>query len=304
MKKNHFIISSGIALFACIMIFAILSFDKAATHGYDLNQPAVQWSLPDTLREISGITLIDETTIACIQDENGILFVYNLDENDIVRQQPFHLNGDYEGIAKAGSTIYVLRSDGMLFAIQRYNSDQPLVDSISTGIPVDNNEGLCYDTKGNRLLIACKNKSRMSKDQKNIRSIYAFDLKTKVCSPEPVFNFDLNELKRFALEKHLDFPMKEKKQGNAPEIKEPVIKFRPSEIAIHPITHQIYLLSAMDYALFVFSSEGKLTDIRLLDKELFNKAEGITFLDNGDMLISNEGQQKKPSLLRFNYDPK
>jgi hypothetical protein len=304
MKKNHFIISSGIALFTCIMIFAILSFDKAATRGYDLNQPAVQWSLPDTLREISGITLINETTVACIQDENGILFVYNLDENDIQRQQPFHLNGDYEGIAKAGSTIYVLRSDGMLFAIERYNSARPLVDSIATGIPVDNNEGLCYDANENRLLIACKNKSRTSKDHKNTRSVYAFDLKTKTCSPEPVFNFDLNDLKRFALEKQVNFPMKEKKQGDVPEVKEPVIKFRPSEIAIHPVTNQIYLLSAMDYALFVFSPNGKLEDIRLLDKELFNKAEGITFLDNGDMLISNEGQQKKPTLLRFNYDPK
>ena len=28
-------------------------------------------------------------------------------------------------------------------------------------------------------------------------------------------------------------------------------------------------------------------------------AEGITFLQNGDMFISNEGQQNKPTLLRF-----
>lgn len=39
----------------------------------------------------------------------------------------------------------------------------------------------------------------------------------------------------------------------------------------------------------------------LLNPLVFNKPEGITFFENGDMMISNEGQHKKPTLLRFNY---
>jgi len=38
-----------------------------------------------------------------------------------------------------------------------------------------------------------------------------------------------------------------------------------------------------------------------LDPRVFNKAEGITFMENGDMLITNEGQDHRPTLLRFNY---
>jgi hypothetical protein len=51
--------------------------------------------------------------------------------------------------------------------------------------------------------------------------------------------------------------------------------------------------------LFIFDADGELVTLELLDANLFNKAEGITFLPNGDMFISNEGQQHKPTLLRF-----
>jgi hypothetical protein len=30
---------------------------------------------------------------------------------------------------------------------------------------------------------------------------------------------------------------------------------------------------------------------------MFNKAEGIAFFENGDMLITNEGQDNKPTFL-------
>lgn len=288
-------------MFACIMVFSILSFNKVVTDGYDFSQPTLQLSLPDTLREISGITLVDESTVACVQDENGILFFYDIHENDIIRQQQFNLDGDYEGIAKVGSNIYVLRSDGVLFAIKNYNSKQPKIDSIATNIPVDNNEGLCYDRDHNRLLIACKNKSRNAVGKRNTRSIYAFDLSSNTCSADPLYEIDLQDLKAFAKEKHVDFPKRAKAPGKEHGSDEPILRFRPSEIAIHPISKRLFMLSAVDHALFIFSPAGQLVHIELLNPEVFNKAEGITFLENGDLLISNEGQAKKPSIVRFNY---
>jgi hypothetical protein len=54
--------------------------------------------------------------------------------------------------------------------------------------------------------------------------------------------------------------------------------------------------------LFVFNYEGGIKNIFLLNPLLFRQPEGITFLENGDLLISNEGQSKSPAtLLRFNY---
>jgi hypothetical protein len=273
------------------------AFSSEKTTGYNLNKPDHTLILPDTLREISGLTEINTSFIACIQDENGILFIFDIINNRIKKQYNFHIDGDYEGITRVGKTIYILRSDGKLFEISDYDSEKFTLQSYITGIPASNNEGLCYDADNNRLLLACKSKLGKGPEFKNQRVIYGFDLKTKKLSVQPVYNFDVTTIKQFALENELSLPVRAKKYGS-----EPVIKFFTSAIGIHPLTKKLYLLSASDHMLFIFDRNGKLEHIELLNpEELFNKAEGITFFSNGDMLITNEGQDKKPTLLRFNY---
>lgn len=264
--------------------------------GYDLTKPNSTLILPDILKEVSGLTDIDTATIACIQDENGILFIYDITSNSIKKQYNFHIDGDYEGVALAGKTIYILRSDGTLFEISDYEANDAALQTYATGIPADNNEGLCYDVTNNRLLVACKSKHGKGPLYKDKRAIYGFDLSTKKLSAEPVFNFDVETVKTFAKQKKLNLPVNDKKQGAGP-----VIKFSTSAIAIHPFNKKLYLLSAADHLLFVFNTNGMLEEIEQLNPKLFNKAEGITFFSNGDMLITNEAQDKKPTLLRFNY---
>lgn len=275
--------------------------EKKYETGYTITAPDQRFILPDTLREISGHTGIDSTTLACVQDENGIVFIYDVVNNKIKDQFTFNIDGDYEGITRVGKIMYILRSDGMLFEISDYESKDFKLNSYETGIPADNNEGLCYDADNNRLLIACKGKVGKGREYKDKRVIYGFDLSTKELSDEPVFDFDLQAINAFAAEKDIDIPVKEKKKGPS---KAPSIKFRPSAICIHPFTKKLYLLSASDHMLFIFDMEGNVEHIELLDEVTFNKAEGITFFENGDMLITNEGQDKKPTLLRFNYNVK
>ncbi|MBK6443762.1 MAG: SdiA-regulated domain-containing protein [Bacteroidetes bacterium] len=264
--------------------------------GYDLSKPDTVLILPDTLREISGLTDIDTATIACIQDENGILFVYDILRNEIREQYNFHVDGDYEGITLVGKTMYILRSDGSLFEIVDYEARNFKLHHYTTGIPANNNEGLCYDPDNNRLLVACKSKPGKGPEYKDKRVIYGFDLSTKKLSDEPVFSFELPVIKAFAQEMKLNLAVREKKNGA-----EALIKFFPSAIAVHPVTKKLYLLSAVDHMMFIFDSTGKLEHIEQLSPKLFNKAEGITFFANGDMLITNEAQRMKPTLLRFNY---
>jgi hypothetical protein len=49
---------------------------------------------------------------------------------------------------------------------------------------------------------------------------------------------------------------------------------------------------------------GEIENIERLNPSLFSNAEGIAFFENGDMLITNEGQNKSATLLRFNYKKK
>jgi hypothetical protein len=263
--------------------------------GYDLSNPDKIYFLPGILHEISGITEIDDSTIACIQDENGILVIYDLSKNSIRKYFTFQSNGDYEGIARAGNKIFVLRSDGILYEIPDYKSAGLTSLSFKTGIPAKDNEGLCYFKKNNMLLMGPK--SDIEDKKKDKRAIYGFSLETKKPLDKPVIKFDLEEIKEYAIKNKLILPLSEKKN----EKPEPKIELRSSAIGIHPLTNKLFLISGIEKILFVFDLNGTLEYMEKLDPKLFNQPEGITFLNNGDMLISNEGGQGNATLLRFNY---
>ena len=285
--------------FSLLIIFTCcgnIKEPKTKLKGYNLDSSENKMIMPDILREVSGLTYLEGSLFACVQDENGILFIYNSKTNEIEREVSFHEDGDYEGIAKVNEVIYILRSDGVIFEIENYKSEKLLTHEYPTGIPADNNEGLCYDNNNNRLLVACKGKIGKGPEFKDKRVIYSFDLTTKKLSNEPILEIDLQEVKNFAILNKIQLPTREKKKGE-----EPVIRFRTSAICLHPITGELFLLSAADHMLFVFNESHDLIHIEMLNPEMFNKAEGITFFDNGDMLITNEGQEASPSLLKYTY---
>lgn len=252
---------------------------------YTMNSPNYKLELPPILHEISGLTIIDDKTIACVQDEKGIVFIYDLVANSIVKQLVFGEDGDYEDIAKVGETFYILRSDGAIIEFADYNSSTPKTTIYETNIPAKDNEGLHYDNLNNRLLIGTK-----SKIEKNQKGIYSFDLATKKLAAKPVFTFD-TEL--------LDKQVKAK--GIAINNKKGALKFKISAIAFHPKDRNLYVLSSNEYLIFVFDSDGGLIEVAELDPTLYPQAEGIAFYENGDMLISNEGAEGKPNILKLVY---
>lgn len=268
--------------------------------GYDFSKPVLKDDLPVSLHEISGLAIIDSVTVACIQDENGILFFYDIKQHKIRNQITFGVNGDYEGITLVDKTLYILRSDGVLFEIKDYNTRKLSIKTYATQIPATNNEGLCYDASKNRLLIGAKGRINKDPQFRDQRFIYEFDLKTKNLNPKPVFNFNVYDVNLSSKLNGAVLPTKKDKKGN---IYETGFKVNTSEIAIHPITKQLYVLSATDHCLFMFNMNGKLENTKQLDPILFNKSEGLSFFPNGDLIISNEGQARQPTLLRFNYRP-
>jgi len=266
-------------------------------NSYNLLSPDKTLILPERLREVSGVTILDSVTVALIEDEDGILFIYDLRGNGIKSQIVFAGYGDYEDIALVNRTIYVLRSDGALFAISDYASNGLKVSFFNTGVPSADNEGLCYDKMNDRLLIGCK--GDIHKDQfKNKRAIYSFNLKTMKLLPEPVFVFDTESVNRFYNNNRVDTKGDKGKKDKKKEI-----GFRMSALSIHPVTGNLYLLSATDNILCVVNKSGSIDSIEELDKDMFLQPEGIAFFPNGDMLITNEARNKKPTLLRFNYLP-
>jgi len=291
-------------MFKVISILFVLScifINSDKQIGYDFTNPNLNIVLPSSLQEISGTVILDSNTIACIQDENGILFLYDMQHFRIRKEIHFGPDGDYEGIAKVNHTLYILRSDGVIFEIEDYLSNKLQVKEYNTTIPAINNEGICFDAVNNRLLIGEKGKINKDPLNKTYRCIYGFDLKSKTLNHLPVYNFNTVDINLFAKISGFQYTKAANKKGNLEEVN---LKFNTSEIGIHPITKELYVLSATDHCMFIFDTNGKLEKIEQLNPIMFNKPESLSFYSNGDLLISNEGQSHHPTLLRFNYQKK
>lgn len=264
--------------------------------GYDLSKPDARLVLPPILMEVSGITWLSQDMLLAEQDEDGMIFFYDTKLNRIASQKTFGLPGDYEDIAVKGKTIFVLRSDGTIFRIEDYSQSQPKTLSFASLVPAPDNEGLCFDSKLNRLLIAPKGRINDEKSR-NRRFVYSFSLVTGKPESTPAFTIELSDVRRFALGNNPEL-VKKNKDG---KVKEPDIALEASAIAIHPITGRLYMISASDRLLFVFGSGGKTEKIYLLHPKLFPQPEGITFSPSGDMYISNEGRDGAATILKFSY---
>jgi uncharacterized protein YjiK len=264
---------------------------------YNLSAPDKVYTLSASLREISGITELDQSTIACVQDEHGTIYIHDINTNQSIRKINFGGEGDYEGIARVDKSLYIQRSDERLTGIENFNSENYKKTVYETKIPGKDIEGLCYDKKNNRLLIVPKEISEDKPENKGKRFIYGFDLASKKLVKDPVIKLDLKAVKKFAVDNNIKVPMKEK-HGKK---KEPDIEMRISEISINPVTGKLYALSGSERLLFVFDLNGNIEFLERLDKDLFPQAEGITFMQNGDMFISNEGKNSAATLLQFNF---
>src|SRR5687768_17590814 len=57
-----------------------------------------EWILPEELKEISANVFQDDTHMACIQDQDGVIYSYNLHSKSIDGKIEFAGKGDYEGL--------------------------------------------------------------------------------------------------------------------------------------------------------------------------------------------------------------
>lgn len=298
----RFSIKLSFVLFVTILLF---SFNEGSNFvinpkepPYHLTQPTTRIALPSILQEVSGLTDIDSQYIACVQDEKGIIFIYDINAQRIAREIVFGEDGDYEGITRVGKTFWILRSDGNLLEVTGSLNGKPKTTLHETMIPATNNEALCYDQVNHRLLIGCKSKPGKGKAFNDIRVIYGFDLNQNKMLANPVYQFSVSETIKLGKDLGIEFPTKIKKKTNQRVTN---FKFGISGIGIHPITKDLYVLSAVDYLLLIYDNNGAFKLMKQLSPNTYKQAEGITFLENGDLFISNEGQDKIPMLYYYEY---
>lgn len=274
-----------------------ITIDAGYVFPYAMNKPDQVQLLKKELKEISGLSMLGKKNLAAVQDEDGILYVLTK-KGKIKKEHHFFAPGDYEGVEVVGDEIYVVKSSGKIFRITGLGKNKQNVTTYKNFLNKQANiEGLTYDKKNNRLLLAAKGK--MADNDSFSRSIYAFDLKTQELLEEPIFTIDLN-----LIHSYLDSGEPIKYLEKITEKLDPAhggFIFAPSGIAIHPITGNYYLISSVGKMLMILNPEGEIVHIEKLKKKVHQQPEGICFEPDGTLWVANEGKRSEAFLLRYKF---
>lgn len=251
---------------------------------YELTSPDKVFQLPYDLQEISGLSYFRDSIVVAVQDELGKLFFYDYKKGNVLDVFSFGNEGDYEGVEVVGDMIYVVKSNGNMHVI---DAKAKKIELVKTKLKIKNDvEGLAYDSLNHQLIFACKGSPSLNKKAQKGKSFYAYNIDLNELIEEPLFNVTNKRISSFL--------KKEKKKTKVNE-------FKPSGIAIHPITRHIYVLAHGGKLLLVFDESYEIIGLSSLRDKLFRQPEGICFIPNGDLLISNEGQGGRATLLYFKY---
>lgn len=267
------------------MFFYTLIFISiaAAANGqipYSFDNPDKVDKLPKKLSEISGLSYVSPGILACINDEKGSIYTFNIEDGDLEEKYAFGKSGDYEGIEIIDETAYILRSDGTLFKVKNPFLPDAKTSKIKTPLGEKNDaEGLAYYPAKKWLLIACKKRAGIEEKMKGTRSIYVYNLKKKKLKNKPWISISLEELGK---KRHYS-------------------GFEPSGIAVHPITNDLYVIAAAGQALIILDKKGKIKYFVKLPRKVYRQPEGICFAPDGTLFISNEGAGGKATILTFKY---
>jgi hypothetical protein len=207
--------------------------------------------------------------------------------------------GDFEGLTRVGEDYLALRSDGLVFRLRPEKGLFAVHDTFRLAVLHNNLEGLGYDEQAGRVLVSPKDIAKGGPDMRDRRVLYAFDPFSATHPVEEVLQLSLQDLMTQAKALGISIPMK--RTDNGREV--PALKLRYSSVAVHPRSGHYYLLSAVDRSLLVLDRAGTLMHLAWLDERLLPKPEGITFLANGDLVLSSEGKGRTPVVVRYAMKP-
>jgi hypothetical protein len=148
---------------------------KASIPGYDLARPSASFDLPPALAEISALTDVDDHTVACVQDEHGVVYFVDLRRGAVTRSSRFGPDGDYEGLTRIGDDLWVLRSDGLVVQLVPHGDTFAVGKQLTLAIGHQDIEGLGYDPFQKHILVVPKDPPEGTKDARRQRFVFAVD---------------------------------------------------------------------------------------------------------------------------------
>jgi uncharacterized protein YjiK len=262
----------GVIIVVVLLVIACFPKKKKSDYvvSYDFQNPAKSMVLPDSLKEISGLSFYRESQLACVNDEKGTVFIYDLQKEQIIEQIEIGNDADYEGIEVVDNEIFTMKSNGKIKGFKINGGEERKIDC--THDDVVEYEGLGYNPRTKSLLLVTK---ELKKDKNDKKIIYAYHLEKETFTKNISISDDII------------------KGSNGKKA------FAPSGIAVHPLTGELYVISSQGKKLLILSAEGEKLALIGLDEKLFPQPEGICFAPNGDLYISSEGEDGDGHILKF-----
>jgi uncharacterized protein YjiK len=248
--------------------------------GYDLNKPS-KYNLRTELDEISGLEYYPkDTSVFAISDDKGSLYKIHLTGQFQIERWKFSKGKDFEDIVLHDSIFYVLSSKGEVNAFKFKLANEIVLDNYKLDVQGKNEfEILYFDKTSDKLVMICKD---CEADPKQAVTAFSFNPHSRTFSDTPYFTINASDI--------------------AEKMSEDKVKFKPSAANIHPITHELFIISSVNKALVVADSIGQIKSVYPLDPNIYKQPEGLTFTPTGDLIISNEAAEVGPAnILIFKY---
>lgn len=236
------------------------------------------FTLPSLLMEISGLAAAGDNSVFAHNDEFAIVHELSLSDGRPIRIFALGdptIEGDFEGIAAASGMVYLVTSDGLIYAA-RPGADRERVAyrTHETGVGrLCEVEGLSNAPTTGHLLLLCK---RLRRDGAGARlEIYRWPIGSEAAEPEPWLSLDLNEFLS---------------DQDAAEL-------RPSGLEWDARRGRLLVISARNNMLLELGENGDVLATHKLDARRHRRTEGIAVLPECRVALADEGAETRAARL-------
>jgi hypothetical protein len=252
--------------------------------GYDADA-FVQWKLPGDLREVSGLALDAAGHLLAHEDERARVWRIALDGPQVIATYDLGapaLRGDFEGIAWHDGRLYLVTSAGELLVAEPGDGGAGLAyRRFDTGAGRwCEVEGLEYEPATEALLLACK--TARSEAARGYLTVLRWSTATARLLEAEAIRLPLSEvLPRLGID-----------------------DLNPSGIALVPGSGTLLLVAARQRVLVEITPAGELvTAVPLPRREAHRQAEGVVVTRAGDLVVADEGGDKRGRLSVYRAVP-
>ena len=257
---------------ACLVILSIALLSACDSHE---NPGDLQLKLPKNLREISGLSALDDGTLLAIADEKAQIYRIDTAAQDVSKYgamgDPVG-KGDFEGIDVLNEFIYLTTSQGSLWR-QRKGAPDTRYEVITTDAEDwCEIEGLAAWHEENSLLLLCK--TVFTPADKNALIVLIWSAQEPHAKLRPLIMKPYTELG--------------------------VKKLHPSGIAFSADRQNLFIVAAREKKFLEVSLEGrKVRHGKLPKKAGHRQTEGVAITSKNKLYLADEGGKGRGTLTEY-----